>query len=254
MTTLADSLARADDELAGARHPLRSLAPGRARASTITEILGPLVVAAPADLAEVFVDGTRAFVRAQLDAFPDNLLWDLDLPLCTWWRAATTSDDPIGTASRLLALATELQHLFGCGTALRFRYTHDFVYGFDWAKWVGRDPDARRRTGPFDLAFLEAMRTRAHELVAIIEAGGDATYPTVAQTSGRNPFPFSREPPAELAIHRALAAADQIPVRAWEREVDVQSENKWAKPWAKWREQAAARLGFATNTAEARGT
>jgi hypothetical protein len=245
-------LARADAELASARQPLRSLAPGRARASTIAEILGPLVGTAEVELAHAFVDGTRAFVRAQIEAFPDNLLWDLDLPLVTWWHTARASDDPIGTATRLLGLATELQHLFGSGTTLRFRYTHDFVYGFDWAKWVARDPDLRARVGPFDLAFLEAMRARAHELIAIIEAGGDATYPSVAQPSGRNPFPFSREPQAELAIHRALAAADQIPVRAWQRDTQTQLEDQWAKPWARWREQAAARLGYATATAEAR--
>lgn len=248
MTLAIDILARADADLALAKHPLRTLAPGRTRATSIVEILAPLVASARPELACAFAEGARAFVRAQIDAFPDNLLWDLDLPLCAWWRASSASADPIGTADRLLGLATEVQHLFGCRTVLHFRYTHDFVYGFDWAKWVARDPDARAGTGPFDEAFLEAMHTRAHELVAIVEDGGDATYPSLGQTSGRNPFPFSREPEAELAIHRALADAGQIPVPAWQREAEV----TWAKPWARWREEAATRLGHGTGPTEAR--
>lgn len=246
MTLAIDILVRADADLAQAKHPLRSLAPGRSRATSIVEILAPLFAGARPELACAFAEGARAFVRAQIDAFPDNLLWDLDLPLCAWWRAASASEDPIGTADRLLTLATELQHLFGCGTVLHFRYTHDFVYGFDWAKWVGRDPETRAGTAPFDLSFLEAMRTRAQELVAIIDAGGDATYPSLGETSARNPFPFSREPDAELVIHRALAAAGQIPVAAWQREAEV----AWAKPWARWREQAATRLGHRTEPTE----
>lgn len=249
MTSVPEILARADAELACARHPLRSLAPGRPRAHTLVEILEQPLATAPPELAQVFADGTAAFVRAQLDAFPDNLLWDLDLPLSIWWRTAVAADDPIGSARLLLELATELQHLFGRETVLGFRYTHDFVYGFDWAKWVARDPTARASVGPFDLAFLEAMRTRAHELFAIVGAGGDEQYPAVAQASGRNPFPFSREPAAELAIHRALAAAGQIPVPAWRTEADVD----WSRPWARLREQVAARLGHATQTTEARG-
>lgn len=232
-------LAALDAELAAKDPRHRSLAPDRPRAHALCEILGPCLAGAPSELAGTFVEGTCTFVRALADAFPENLLWDLDLPLSTWWRAAIAADDPIAVARELLGLATELQELFGRATALHFRYAHDFLYGYDWAKWVGRDPDARGAVGPFDGAFLRAMRARGHELLALIDAGGDAKYPALPDTAVRNPFAFSREPEAELAIHRALAAAGRIPVPAWCPEATV----SWTPPWAAWREQVAARLG-----------
>jgi hypothetical protein len=239
MSPLVSPLVVLDAELDEKDPRRRSLAPDRPRAHGVVEILAASVAAAPVGLAEVFVDGTCAFVRALADAFPENLLWDLDLPLSTWWRAAIAADDPIAVARELLGLATELQGLFGRATALHFRYAHDFLYGYDWAKWVGRDPEARGAVGPFDRAFLRAMRARGHELLALIAAGGDATYPALPDTAARNPFAFSREPEAELAIHRALAAAGRIPVPAWCPEAAV----SWTSPWATWREQVAARLG-----------
>ncbi|MBL8943177.1 MAG: ferrochelatase [Myxococcales bacterium] len=233
-------LAALDAELAAKDPCRRSLAPDRPRAHDLGEILGPALADAPTGLADVFVEGTCAFVRALADAFPENLLWDLDLPLSTWWRAAKAADDPVAAARELLGIATELQGLFGRATALHFRYAHDFLYGYDWAKWVGRDPQARAAVGPFDAAFLRAMRARGHELLALIAAGGDAKYPALPEAVVRNPFAFSREPEAELAIHRALAAVGRIPVPAWRTEATV----SWTPPWATWREQVAARLGY----------
>jgi len=242
-------LAAADASLAAHTVALRSLAPGRASAHTLVEILGPRLADAAHGMIEPFVAGTAAFVRALLESFPDNLLWDLDLPLATWWRTAAASDDPAATAADLLALATELQGLFGRTTALRFRYAHDFLYGYDWAKWVGRDPAAREGIGPYDRRFLAAMRARGHELLALIEAGGDAKYPALPDASPRNPFPFSREPEAELAIHRALAEVGRIPVPAWRWD---NASVTWSHPWAAWREETAAGLGLATTNPDER--
>lgn len=243
------ALAAVDAELDGRAEPRRTLAPGGERARGVVEILGERLVGAPAALVGAFVEGTCAFVRAQVSAFPDNLLWDLDLPLVTWWTASHRADDPPAAARRLLGLATELQGLFGRATALRFRYAHDFTYGYDWVKWVGRGPATRAEVGPFDLPFLEAMRARGRELLEVIATGGDPKYPALLGSAPRNPFPFSREPAAELAILRALADADRIPVPAWRPDAQV----VWARPWAAWREQAAAALGLALDVDQASG-
>lgn len=221
--------------------PRRGLDPQRSSARKLTEVLAPCLVGGEGPLIAAFVEGTAAFVRAQVESFPENLLWDFDLPLVTWWNCARASADPVGLARRQLGIATEIQTLFGRATALSFRYAHDFIYGYDWAKWVGRDPQARADIGPFALPFLEAMQARGHELLAVIAAGGDPKYPVLPPSTPRNPFPFSREPAAELAILDAVAAAGQLPVPAWRAEASP----SWAAPWATWREQAAARLGFA---------
>jgi hypothetical protein len=240
MAILAEADDHLDRALARAGRERWSLSATGARARSLVEVIGPRLASADAELGLQFATLAAAFLTSQLTAFPDNLLWDLDRPLGDWWDAAIASPDPCATARASLELATSLQHTFGRATVLGFRYTHDFVYGYDWAKWVARDRAARAGVGPFDLVFLEAMRARAEELVALIRRGGDAKYPVLSSARARNPFPFSREPDDELAILRALAQARRIPVAAW----DPASPAHWDEPWAAWREQAAAALGL----------
>lgn len=217
-----------------------SLSADGAIARSLQQILGPRLHEVDPAFGSLFAELSATFLRSQLAAFPDNLLWDLDRPLVTWWNTAVASSDPSASARGSLGLAIALQHTFGRATVLGFRYTHDFVYGYDWAKWVARDPKARGDVGPFAMRFLEAMRERADELIALVHDGGDAKYPVLPQAQPRNPFPFSREPDDELAILRALAAAGRIPVAAWEPVAPA----AWDHPWASWREQTASELGL----------
>ncbi len=196
----------------------RTLDPERERASSF-ERIGRVLLPRTAHLAEgsarALAEGLCALARAVVAHFPENLLWDLDHLSASIVREAC--DAPEEAPRRLAASfeeAVALHALFGRGTPIRFRYVHDLVYGFDWAKWVRRDPASRRRVGPFDLAFLRSMRARGGELLALIEED-DPTYPRLAGRGARNPFVFSREPDAELALHRDLARRGLVPVRAW---------------------------------------
>jgi hypothetical protein len=117
---------------------------------------------------------------------------------------------------------------------------HDFIYGFDWARWVRRDPGARLDTGPFSLRFLEQIETRGRDILTLIEAD-DAHYPKLSGPGARNPFSFSRDPDEELALYRRLAERGSIPVEAWR--LDAQPDA--SRDFDRLREEAAESLGLA---------
>ena len=233
-----ERLEAADSSLA--RVERLTLDPSRARARTLAEI-GERLLAAPlpAGLAAVLADGLSATAAAIGAHFPENLLWDLEHLAASVLREALGSETPSRALAASFDEIIELYALFGRSTAIRFRYTHDFVYGFDWAKWVRRDPSARAGVGPFDLRFLRAMRARGGELLALI-ADNDATYPPLPDERARNPFAFSREPADELTLYRDLAARGLLPVHAW----SFDDPPFWDRPFAEERAARAAALGL----------
>jgi hypothetical protein len=216
----------------------RTLDPARPRATALATVAR--AVALPDDAASAWADGMIATAEAILTHFPENLFWDLDYLGASVAREALR--DRPRAAEHVRASFVEivgLHALFGRGTSIRFRYVHDFVYGFDWAKWVRRAPSARAHVGPFDVTFLRAMRARGTELMALIEAD-DAKYPRLEGTRPRNPFPFSREPDAELALYTDLARSGLVPVRAW----TIDTPPVWDAPFQEEREARARALGL----------
>lgn len=163
--------------------------------------------------------------------FPENLFADLDAIAAV----LATRRDALAHAERI----ARVHAVFGAETPLRFRYAHDFLYGLDWARWVARDPAARRDVGPYDDGFLEYSEQRAAELAALV-ARGDPKYGPLEAGAHRNPFPFKRDLVSERVLHRALAAADEIPVRAW----DPAAPAVWDKPFGALREARAAALAL----------
>ncbi|MGH1344707.1 MAG: ferrochelatase [Nannocystales bacterium] len=224
-------------ELAG-REAFWTLEPGRTRARLHTELCDRLLL--PSDsvaLKEAFITGLVVAIDAMLVAFPDNLLWDLEGLAAKQLEQARCSDDPAETLRHLWSRIAALQHLFGSQGPIRFRYIHDFVYGFDWAKWVAADPSCRAEVGPYDAAFIERMHRRGGELLELI-AAGDSKYGPLEGPQARNPFGFSRTPADELALHRRLATQNALPVRAW----DHSAKPDWQRPYAQLREEAAQAL------------
>lgn len=183
----------------------------------------------------------REIVAAVLRNFPENIFWDFDY--LTSVLVASSLDDENANGKKLVATAeriVRLNDLFGENTRIRFRYVHDFLYGYDWAKWVGKSPRENADVQPYDIPFLDYMIQRGRELFELI-AANDSKYHKLRGAGHRNPFGFSREPEAEKQLFRQLAREGQIPLVAWEFNGAVE----WQRPFADIRKQQAISLGLA---------
>lgn len=217
-----------------------TLSPTRARARGLADVCTDVLT--PEDGPEVATELARGLgeIRmVQARSFPDNLFADCDYVAASLIRRARESADACAYLRTRCAQIARLQHLYGCETQIQFRYVHDFVYGYDWAKWVAREPDARAAVLPFDDEFLAYMEERAHELLALIRSD-DAVYMDLPKGQERNPFPFSREPADETTLHRALVKRGELPVAAW----DPAAQPVWDRPYAALRLAQAERLGL----------
>jgi hypothetical protein len=214
---------------------LASLGPRRPRASRLADLADRLL---PPDVgrpkARAFARGMARVMLAFGKHFPTNLFWDTDL------IAARLAAEPDPAATHeLSARLVELCAQFGRSSPIRFRYLHDFLFGYDWCRWVAQAPDERRDVGPFDPPFLSYLLRRGAELRALIDRG-DATYGRLEPGRFRNPFPFARDPGDEARLYRALAERDLIPVRAWQPD----SRPSWGLPYADLRRKVAYELGI----------
>lgn len=173
-------------------------------------------------------------VRTIAESFPENIFCDLDyLSTCFFHAGTPPQIDQLG--DRVVGLLRG----FGCASAIRFRYVHDFLYGFDWARWVRKEPATRAHVGPFDLEFLAYLERRQRELTARIEAG-DTELGALEPGAYRNPFCFARTPLEETTLHITLAERDLIPVKAWRRD----GARSWQRAFTELRAELAERLGF----------
>ena len=147
--------------------------------------------------------------------------------------------DRITQTSQVLV---ELHETFGMRSALRFRYVHDFLYGYDWARWCQRDTPGRAGVGPYDLPFLISLAARGKQLVAAVERGEDDLYRPLDGERARNVFSFSRKPADEERLLRALVRERGIPLEAWRAE----ASGRWREPFARMRLNRARALNIPT--------
>jgi hypothetical protein len=209
-----------------------SLAPDRDRARTAAELARGFAAHPEAAALGAAIEQVSDALR---ENFPDNVFGDLDALAGSLARRADARAIE-ASAARI----ARLQRLYGASSSIRFRYAHDFLYGYDWARWWQRDPEARAEVGPFDDAFLGYLEERGRELLALI-AADDAKYPTLRHARSRNPFPFRREPADERLLLEALAREGGVPVAAWERSPRLDA----ARPFSALREARARALGLA---------
>lgn len=214
----------------------RSLQPGRGTARTLAELV-PDGALAP-DVRMAVARGMARVAEAVHRNFPRNLFGDLDIVLARLERGGAQGGER--WVEGTVATMVELHEIFGHQTSIQFRYVHDFLYGFDWARWVRRDPEARASVGPFDEPFLSYVRRRGRELMALI-AEDDAKYHRIARGTDRNPFAFHRDPESEAALLCDLAAGGWVPVEAWRRD----AEPRWDRDYVAARESRARALGLA---------
>ncbi len=245
---LLAALARTDATL-DARGVLRkTLAPSRPHATRLCDLAATLFAREPpasARLAEGLTRTLGSVADVIVTNFPENIFWDVDFLVASLWRdAGRAGDRAEAHLDESAELVVELNALFGCHTDIRFRYTHDFIYGYDWAKWVKRDPAARASVGPFALRFLRALKGRARELLALI-AEDDEKYGRLQGQAPRNPFGFSREPACEELLHRDLAAKHLLPIESW----NIDALPAWDRPFPELRAGRAQALGLSIDAA-----
>lgn len=185
---------------------------------------------------DAFSEALVSIAESQLRHFPGNLFWDFDAFAAQLVRF---DRDELNEA---LALSRSLMERFGMNSPIRFRYVHDFIYGFDWARWVAHDPSARAEIPPFGLEFLRHIYRRGGELIEAIRSERDPRYPrmSVSRNAARNPFEFVREPREEYRLMRALAERSLIPVRAYERG----TRGEFSRDYRALRRELARELGL----------
>jgi hypothetical protein len=222
----------------------RTLDPERSEALGFEEIACALAFERrDARIVEAIADLARELVEAVAEHFPENLFADYAALVEACVVSAERAEDPIRTVRDTGRALVDLQALFGRHSTVRFRYVHDFLYGFDWAKWVQRAPNEHAANEPYAPLFLEFMLARGREMLALI-ASDDATYPRLRDDRPRNPFRFDREPSSEVAIHRALAARDALPVRAYRLSSCGPARGDWSRAYQELRFEVAQSLGL----------
>lgn len=211
-----DVLASVDARLVTATGSPLSLDPARTQSSSLREI-GEVLLGTETDphVMGALAQTMETIVEAQLHNFPENIFWDFDYMMARLlldgqrWPQGVV--DYLRKTSLLMA---RLQHMFGCHSAIRFRYVHDFVYGFDWARWAMLDPTHRTRIGPYDMRFIRYVLQRGEQIVRLTDQE-DSRLPQMEKGTWRNMFAFRRDPEAESILLRDLAARGLIPVMAW---------------------------------------
>jgi hypothetical protein len=192
------------------------------------------------ELIEVVQFSLESIVISQLNNFPENIFWDFDFMVSSMLHQALNAEDG---AIAFLEVFTEkmvlMTELFGINREIRFRYVHDFIYGFEWAKWVQIDSKYRADVEPFSLIFLDYLLSKAEELIQRIHLGKSLAY-KLCGNGFRNPFNFSREPEDEYRLLTHLAEAELIPVPAW----DWNAFPIWNQPFQERREQLALELNI----------
>ena len=185
-----------------------------------------------AKLLKTAVNGFCAIVTSQIHHFPENIFWDFD-----YLFASIFSIKDSKQCENYCHSIVELQEGYGIHSKVRFQYMHDFTFGFDWARWVAKNPQDRSTVKPLDEIFLSYLKQRLSELIDLI-AGNDEKYPQLKTDAPRNPYAFARTPEAEEKLHVTLAARGLIPVEAWNTIPKIE----WNKDYSGIREKLSSEI------------
>lgn len=180
-------------------------------------------------------------IYAQLENFPENIFWDFDFMVSSMLKQALLEDDDaVLFLDEFRKKMVSLTELFGIKNEIRFRYVHDFIYGFDWARWVQKDPKNRANIQPFDLVYLDYLLIKGQEIIYNIGLNKVTTAYKLSETGYRNPFCFSREPEDEYRLLTYLAQKELIPIAVW----NWNTQPIWNKPFQRMREELSLKLNI----------
>ena len=198
-----------------------SLSPLRSQPPPLDEVIGRLFEKYQSSfgnsknlLKESISTHLAQIIELQLEHFPQTIFWDWE-GVASWLLSlADRADAADGELKQFLAQFEAIYRMFGTKSDIGFCYSHDFIYGFDWVKWVKRGESWRHRSHPYSARFLDALIDRGAELMDLIE-NDDARYSLKVGEKGRNPFSFSRGIKEEKILHQQLSVIDMIPLEAW---------------------------------------
>ncbi|MBH8574361.1 hypothetical protein I8752_15300 [Nostocaceae cyanobacterium CENA369] len=239
--TPAHSFQLLDEIIAQHSVNLLSLNPQKTFTTSFAE-LGNLIVKTTtnAQLIAALRNTLEHILHAHLQNFPQNIFWDFDFIVSSMLRQALVAgENAIDFLELFSQKMVSLTELFGIKTEIRFRYVHDFIYGFEWARWVQKEPEKRACVEPFSLVFLDYLLVKGKEILQRISHGQNITY-KLCDTGFRNPFTFSREPEDECRLLSYLAGEELIPVTAW----NWDAQPIWNKPYQDMRQQLALKLNI----------
>ncbi|MEO1558550.1 MAG: hypothetical protein AAFS12_02600, partial [Cyanobacteria bacterium J06632_19] len=191
-------------------------------------------------LVTIIYDTLHKVLDALLHNFPENIFWDFDFIVSSLVKLALSAEKKVEILEDFGNKIVSLMSMCGKESEIRFRYVHDFIYGFDWARWVKKKPKHRANSNPFCIHFLDYLLCKGEEILYSIKKN-DAKYPQISGKRYRNPFRFSREPQDEYRLLNYLAACESIPVAAWE----WNTVGVWDKPFYQLREDASQKLNIA---------
>ena len=186
-----------------------SLDPKKTRPSTPSQVIAAFGKNLEKKEKENFSQNAIDIFLSQEENFPLNIFWDMDY-LISYLASKKTEQERNYFSKRVI----KLNEIYGKKGVLNFSYTHDFIYGFDWFRWVQKDYEERKNTEPFGELFLDYLTNRATELKQLIEIN-DKKYPKLERNQPRNPFSFARDPQNEIKLHLSLAFMGKIPLKAW---------------------------------------
>lgn len=192
-----------------------SLCKGRVYATHTTQ-LSKAILHRDSDinLKSAFAKGVFLLEQELFKHFPENIFADFDMLFAHIITKAKQTHSPSKYVLNNCEYISKLFAVYGSNSSIRFKYIHDFLYGFDWARWVQKSPNLRHNVGPFDPVFINHLFLRGNELRKLIKQN-DKKYPKLPPYKTRNPFPFSRKPSDERLLHGILAEKNLIPVTAW---------------------------------------
>ena len=235
MSNLYTQLSHLDNLLrAGATYYL-SLNPKKSIPTPFASFESLLVANLTSDQIERVLQALTALVEKQLAYYPNNIFWDYDYFIHSQMkRVQSMNDIAYDVYYEKLYVIMEL---FGNSSNIRFQYMHDFIYGFDWSRWVKSDIELRKNTCPFDEVFLDYLYQRGNELLALIEEN-DKKYHALAIQEYRNPYSFSRDIAQETKLLQTLSSEELVPLKLW----DPHTDPIWDKPYYEMRKKIASTL------------
>ncbi|NCN10043.1 MAG: hypothetical protein GW938_09390 [Leptospira sp.] len=175
-----------------------------------------------------WIDFCHKLIEESVSNFRENIFWDFDFlihSLVIEYKVSSIKQEFIENRKEKIK---SIFRLFGSKSLIRFKYLHDFLYGYDWYKWQTQSQESSNELKPFGDSFLNYIESRGKELIELIERN-DTNYPALENEESRNPFYFSRDKEEETLLWKSLAKDNLIPIPSWQRKIPISLSHNFSE-------------------------